>query len=49
MPLSHAEQIAQLVPRARLVTIEGASHFLLVEDGHKDRVADLLVQFFSLV
>jgi 3-oxoadipate enol-lactonase len=44
-PLSHLEQIASSVARARLETVAGAAHLANVEQP--DVVSELLVEFFS--
>jgi len=45
VPYGEASKIKALVPQATIVTIDGASHYLVFEDGHWQQVADSIAAF----
>lgn len=47
MPFTEAGKIRGYIPQAKLVPIEGATHYLLVEGDFGKQVADSLVEFLS--
>ena len=47
MPFAEAEKIRGYIPQAELVPIEGASHYMPMEEESWPRIADALVEFLS--
>lgn len=47
VPYSEAFKIQKLIPQARLVPIEGASHFVTMEEGSKQKFIATLLEFLQ--
>ena len=47
VPFNESNKIKEFIPQAELYPIEGASHYLVMEEGVSDKVAEKLVQFLS--
>ncbi|EKM59108.1 uncharacterized protein PHACADRAFT_249331 [Phanerochaete carnosa HHB-10118-sp] len=47
VPYSEAFKIRKLVPQAQLISIEGASHFVPMEEGSKQKFTENLLKFLA--
>lgn len=47
VPYSEAFKIHKLIPQAQLVPIEGASHYVPMEEGSWQKLADSLIKFLE--
>lgn len=47
VPVTEAHKIKKLVPQAKYAPIEGASHYLPLEDGAWQEVVDNIIPFLS--
>lgn len=47
VPYNEAHKIKKCIPQAELVSIEGGSHFMPLEDGQWQQIADALIDFLS--
>lgn len=47
VPLNEAFKIKELIPQAEIVQIEGANHYLVLQEGHWLRVATSIAAFLN--
>lgn len=47
VPFGEAAKIQKFIPQAEVFPIEGASHYLVVEDGGWQKVTTKLAEFFA--
>lgn len=47
VPFNEALKIKSLIPQAELVSIEGANHYMLIQDGPWQQVAETISKFLS--
>lgn len=47
VPYTEMQKVKKYIPQAEYVTIEGGSHYLAMEDGSWQKVADAIVTFLG--
>ena len=47
VPFTESEKVRKYIPQAEIVPIEGASHYMPMEDGFWQKIADSLIAFLA--